>query len=129
MPPSILQVKVPNTYCNISVSILTILVVVLIAHPPMVIVTPSSRTVAEGDSVTFTCLATGVGASNFTYEWLLNGSAINEQSYNITIASVSESTVGSYKCVVKNPYGDSGQSNTAILTLSKHSILYFIIIT
>ena len=86
-------------------------------------VTPSSIAATEGDSITFTCLATGVGASNFTYEWLLNGSLINgvtEHSYSIT---VSKSIIGNYMCIVKNQFGGSSQSNIAILTLSKHSYL------
>ena len=86
-------------------------------------VTPSSITATEGDSITFTCLATGVGASNFTYEWSLNSSLINgvtEHSYSVI---VSEMTIGNYTCIVKNQFGGSSQSNTAILTLSKHSRL------
>ena len=86
-------------------------------------VTPSSITATEGDSITFTCLATGVGASNFTYEWSLNSSLIigvTEHSYNII---VSEMTIGNYTCIVKNQFGGSSKSNTAILTLSKHSCL------
>lgn len=93
---------------------------VLIAHPPVVNVSPSSVTANEGDSVTFICLATGVGASNFTYEWLLNGSVVSEHSYNFTIPAVSESTIGNYTCVVKNQYGGCSQSNIATLTLSKY---------
>ena len=92
-----------------------------VAHPPAVTVTPSSIAGAEGDSITLTCLATGVGASDFTYEWSLNSSLINgatERNYNIT---VSEITIGNYTCIVKNQFGGSSQSNTAILTLSKHS--------
>lgn len=83
-------------------------------------VTPSSIAATEGDSITFTCLATGVGMNNFTYEWSLNNSLINEvtePSYNII---VSEMTIGNYTCVVKNQFGGSSQSNMAILTLSKH---------
>ena len=94
---------------------------ILIAHPPVVTVTPSSIAAAEGDSIALTCLATGVGANNFTYEWLLNNSLINgatERNYNIII---SEMTIGNYTCIVKNQFGGSSQSNTAILTLSKHS--------
>jgi len=67
-------------------------------------------------------LATGVGASKFRYEWLLNDNTINgvnENSYNITITAVSESNAGNYKCIVKNQYGGSSQSNTATLILSK----------
>ena len=96
----------------------------LSAHPPVVSVTPSLIAATEGDSVTFTCLATGVGASNFTYEWLLNGSVINgvtEHSFNIT---VSENTIGNYTCIVTNQFGGSGQSNIARLTLSKHLDMY-----
>lgn len=84
----------------------------------MVSIIPSSITVTEGESATFTCLATGVGASNFIYEWSLNGRLISEDSYNITI-TVSESTIGNYKCTVNNPYGNSSQSNIATLALSK----------
>ena len=98
---------------------------VLIARPPVVNVTPSSVTASEGDSVTFTCLTTGVGARNFTYEWLLNGSVIKGVTeLNYTITAVSESAVGNYTCVVKNQYGGSSQSNIATLTLSMHSLLY-----
>ena len=94
--------------------------IVLIAHPPMVAVTPSSVTASEGDSVTLMCLATGVGASSFTYEWQLNGNLIRGASSNsTTIDAVSESATGNYTCIVKNQYGDISQSNAATVTLSK----------
>ena len=87
----------------------------------MVTVAPSSVAASEGDGVTLTCLATGVGASSFTYEWQLNGSLIRGLSIDsITINAVSESTIGNYTCIVKNQYGDSSQSNGATVTLSKY---------
>ena len=92
----------------------------------MVSVTPSSITATEGDSVIFTCIVTGVGASDFTYEWLINGNlmqGINKLNYTIT---VSESTVGNYTCIVKNQFGGSSQSNTAILNLSMSMLYPFI---
>ena len=99
--------------------------IISIAHPPVVTVTPSSVAASEGDSVTLTCLATGVGASNFTYEWLLNSSVIRGvSSNNITINTVSENTAGNYMCTVKNQYGDSSQSNAATIILSKHLISF-----
>ena len=102
-----------------------LLTIISIAHPPVVTVTPSSVAASEGDSVTLTCLATGVGASNFTYEWLLNSSVIRGvSSNNITINTVSENTAGNYMCIVKNQYGDSSQSNAATIILSKHLISF-----
>lgn len=97
---------------------------VLIARPPVVNVTPSSVTASEGNSITFTCLATGVGARNFTYEWSLNGSVIKGVTeHNYSITAVSESAFGNYTCVVKNQYGGSSQSNIATLTLSMYSYI------
>lgn len=95
-----------------------------IALPPVVNITPSSITASEGDMVTFICLATGVSASNFAYEWSLNGSLINgvtEQIYNVSVTAdtSSKSTIGNYKCTVTNQYGNSSQSNIATLILSK----------
>ena len=87
----------------------------------MVNIAPSSIAATDRDSVTFTCLATGVGASNFIYEWLLNGTLINgatTRNYNII---VSESTIGNYTCIVGNQFGGSSQSNTATLSLSEYS--------
>ena len=83
--------------------------------PASIVTPPSSYTVSQNDSVTFT-VGTG-GTSPFTYQWQLNGTNIsgaNGSSYNVPNAD--GTTAGSYTVVVCNA-ANCVTSSAGILTL------------
>ena len=84
-----------------------------IALPPVVSVAPTGEvTVEQGENAVFNCLATGVGALNFSYRWFLNNELVVDQdAQNLIISSVSEGNTGDYTCSVLNPYEAIGRSN------------------
>jgi len=83
---------------------------------PSISVQPSSTTVCENQSYTFSVTASG--AAPLTYQWYKGGVAINNANNNTyTISSVSSSDNGtSYYCIVSNSCS-SATSNTATLTV------------
>ena len=79
----------------------------------------------EGRSVKFNCSATGVGASNFTYQWFLNREPWTGDGQNtpvLNIDAVSVHTTGDYTCSVQSPYGGIGRSEKATLILNGNCI-------
>ena len=90
------------------------------------------QTVDEGVNAIFTCMASGVGDTSFTYQWFLNNIPVSGEDKSILNIQATQDTSGSYTCYVKNQYGNIGQSEAAILTLSmlitllKLFILYFL---
>ena len=70
-------------------------------------VTPSNKVDIETE-VTFSAMASGVGADNFFYKWLHNKSVISEgpDKNNYTITHVKMQDNGYYKCNVSNQYND-----------------------
>ena len=95
------------------------------ALQPVVNIDPPSITVDKGESAQFNCLATGVGASDFTYQWFLNrepwpGDGQNTPVLNIDAVSVN--TTGDYTCSVQSPYGGIGRSEKATLILNSNCI-------
>jgi hypothetical protein len=81
---------------------------------PSIVTDPTSKTVAVGQSVTFSVAANG---GNLSWQWYKGGTAISgATSYTYTIASVAASDAGSYYCVASNSVG-SATSATAILTI------------
>ena len=78
--------------------------------------------VKEGEQAEFICLATGIGANNFKYQWFLNrNTVVGQDTQTLIISSVSEGDTGGYTCSVLNPYGGIGRSNnTAVLTLGSY---------
>ncbi len=84
--------------------------------PPSITTQPSSQTVNQGDSPTFSVVATG--DAPLTYQWSLNGTNITDAtdtSYLVTSAGADD--VGSYTVVVANVAG-SVTSATATLTVN-----------
>ncbi len=78
---------------------------------------PQSRTVTEGDSVTFTVTASGASG----YQWRLNGVAIpGATSATLSIGTVLAEDAGSYTVVVSNSAG-SVTSDSATLTVNRVS--------
>ena len=72
----------------------------------------------EGESVEFTCTATGLGTNSFTYQWFLNDLPVADQDTpTLVINDVSGDDTGDYVCFVGNPYGGTGQSEIARLIL------------
>ena len=69
------------------------------------------ESVNEGESVQFNCSATGVGASDFTYQWFLNREPVDGQSTSVlNIDVVLVNKTGDYTCSVWSPYGGIGRS-------------------
>ena len=79
--------------------------------------------VKEGEQAELICLATGIGASNFKYQWFLNNNpVVGQDTQTLIISSVSEGDTGNYTCSVLNPYGGIGRSNnTAVLILGTYT--------
>ena len=77
--------------------------------------------VKKGERAEFMCKATGLGFSDYRYQWFLNNIPVNgQEKSNLVISSVSETNTGDYSCSVQNPYEGIGQSNiTATLILGK----------
>ena len=95
------------------------------ALPPVVFIAPAGKVVVKkGTYVEFNCLATGVGAANFKYQWFLNNEPIAHQdTRTLIVTSVSTANTGDYTCSVLNPYEVTGQSNnTATLILGTSMI-------
>ena len=86
------------------------------ALPPVVSVMSVRETeLKEGENAEFNCTATGVGASNFTYQWFLNNQPVDgEDTQTLVVSSVSEGNTGDYTCSVLNPYGVIGRSDNII---------------
>lgn len=86
---------------------------------PAIATQPASRTVALGQSVTFTVVATGTAP--LAYRWSRNGVAIaGATSPSFTIGSVAASDAGSYTVSVTNSAG-TATSTTAVLTVTTAS--------
>ena len=73
--------------------------------------------VVPGQSATFTVTTTG---DNLMYQWQVNGSNIGTgaTSATYTVAAVTESDTGMYRCVVSNAAGPV-TSTAASLTVCK----------
>ena len=85
-------------------------------------VTPSSQSVEVTHNATFTTMVTGVGSSNFTYQWRHNGTIISgETGDTLVITNVMESNSGEYECIVTNEFGDINTSTiVALMVTSKY---------
>lgn len=82
---------------------------------------PVSRTVVQGESVSFA--VTAEGAAPLAYQWRRSGAAIpgaNGATY--TIASVTLDDTGTYDCVISNPAGTvTSQSALLLVALAQRS--------
>ena len=82
---------------------------------PTITTQPKSQTVPEGNSVTFSVVATGTAP--LKYQWKKNGTAISDAtSSSYKISSVKSSDEGSYTVTVSNSAG-SVTSSVATLTM------------
>ena len=83
---------------------------------PSITTQPKSQTVTEGNSVTFSVVATGT--ATLKYQWKKNGTAISgATSSSYKISSVKASDEGSYTVTVSNSAG-SVTSSAAALTVN-----------
>ena len=104
-------VTVSNTAGFVTSSAATLTVIA----KPVITNHPRSLTVNEGDSATFSVVATGSGLS---YQWYKDGRAISGATgSSYTISRTQSSDAGSYYVVVSNTAG-SVTSGTAILTVN-----------
>ncbi|MEE9294884.1 MAG: hypothetical protein V3W34_07995 [Phycisphaerae bacterium] len=76
---------------------------------------PESLTLCPDDSASF---AVNVGgAAPFSYQWLLNGTAIDgENDFMLTVAAAHVGDLGQYECMVTDDCGQTGLSNAAELS-------------
>ena len=91
------------------------------ADPPTITLQPANRTVAVGESATFTVSATGTAP--LTYRWRRNGNPITGAtgaSYTLANAQLSDSGA-LFDAVVSNDFG-SATSDTAQLTVTQDTV-------
>ena len=78
---------------------------------------PTSTTVAEGESVSFTVAASGT--TDLTYQWQLDGTAIiGATSATYTIESVELDNAGDYTVVISSASGSAEPVTSAAATLT-----------
>ena len=88
----------------------------LIVLPPAVTISPALIHGVEGGHVEFNCLATGVGSSDFEYQWSFNQHLIPGQNTSVLIINdITYGDSGDYTCCVRNSYKGIGCSGVAKL--------------
>ena len=94
--------------------------------PPMVNISPELINASKGGRAEFNCLASGVGATDFEYQWFVNQLLISDQNTStLTINDVTYVNSGNYTCSVRNPYKEIGHSGVAKLFISGTYILTY----
>ncbi len=84
---------------------------------PQIIAQPASRTVVQGETVTFNVGA--IGAAQLQYQWQYAGALlVGETNSSLTLASVQPANAGSYSVVVAN---NSGSVTSVVATLTMSS--------
>lgn len=87
-----------------------------IGNPPTIFVQPKSQTGSSGDSVTLS--VTAGGTAPLTYQWFHEGILQAGMTTASVLVEIKGSTEGSYRCLVKNKYGQA-LSDEAILTMDQ----------
>jgi len=106
------NVVVYNTYG----SVLSSAAALTVNTAPSVTSSPNNATKCEGDSVTFSVVASGSG---LTYQWRKNTASISgATSSSYAIASVVSGDAGSYDCVVSGTCSPSATSSAATLMVN-----------
>ena len=87
-------------------------------HPPKITTHPADQTVVEGETATFTIVATGLGT--LTYQWQRDGTDIlgATSASHTTPATTPADDGAQFTCVVTNAVG-SVASNPATLTVQR----------
>jgi len=100
---------------NAAGSVTSAVATLVIGIPPALNQQPSSLTVIQGQSASFTLAATGTAP--LTYQWRFNGSPIvGGTATNYTVSGSTPASAGNYDAVVTNAYG-SATSAVAQLTV------------
>ncbi|MBD3345715.1 MAG: hypothetical protein GF401_11700 [Chitinivibrionales bacterium] len=86
--------------------------------PSNVTITPGNSTIEVGESITFT--ASADGATPFTYQWYLNGNAIetNGTSSSYTVQNATTGNSGTYTVTVGNSAGSETSTGVILNVLS-----------
>jgi hypothetical protein len=105
-------VLVHNNYGSVTSAVATLTVYV----PPAITTQPQNQTVLQGQSASFSVLASGT--SPFSYQWQFNGTNLaGATSASLTLSNLQASQAGTYAAVATNP-GGSASSQTARLTVN-----------
>ena len=83
--------------------------------PPSITTQPQSQWVMQGQNVSFSVVASGIGP--FMYQWFFNGSSLGwaGRSATLTVNNVGSNNTGSYTVVVNNNWGSA---TSAVATLA-----------
>src|SRR5262249_12299840 len=101
---------------NIAGTVTSANAVLAVNIPPSITTQPANSTVNQGQSASFSVVATGTAPLG--YQWNKNGSAISgATASSYSIASAQSSDAGSYNVVVSNVAGNVTSAN-AILTVN-----------
>ena len=107
---------VVNNSAGSTTSSAAVLTVNSLGTAPVITTQPASQTVAAGDTVTFTIVATGTAP--LSYQWKKGGNNIpGANSSSLTLTGVTSADAGSYTVVVSNSAG-STTSSAAVLTVN-----------
>ncbi len=88
---------------------------------PEILVDPVSKTVCQGDNISFSISASGTG---LTYQWQKDGVEIpGETSSVIIINDVDSTDAGSYSCIVRSTCGPDITSNPGLLTVQPQTVV------
>jgi hypothetical protein len=114
-------VTVTNEAGSVTSSSATLTVNALTA--PVITAQPSGQTAYEGDSVTFSVIATSNGTSP-TYQWKKSSSTIvGATSPQYTISSVVSGDAGNYTVVITNSVGSTTSSTAVLATAALPAII------
>jgi len=86
--------------------------------PPTIVTQPQSQTVNEGDTVTFTVVATGTPPLG--YRWRRNNVIIpGATTPTLTLSNVTSANAGAYSVIVSNLFGSRISSNAVLTVISE----------
>jgi hypothetical protein len=90
-----------------------------VGPPPVIAVQPLDRTVQQGDSASFTVVATS--STLLTYKWYFDGNLLNgygQGTPTITFTNAQSANAGVYSVEVKNAGGKVTSSNAVLTVVS-----------
>ena len=102
---------------NAGGSITSSAAILTVVSPPLLVASPTNKTVTVGQSASFSVTATNDCGGGLAYQWQLAGTnLVNATSAALLIASAQGSNAGSYTAVVSNLAG-AVTSGVAVLTV------------